>query len=95
MIDAAKLKASINAGLLYQSETGHPVPDVMGTWVSVKCPFHEDRHPSLRLLVPDGAYRCMACGEAGGDVIDFIMKLRGLPFRDALTHLHATYGGGA
>jgi DNA primase len=42
-----------------------------GTWRSALCPFHSDTHPSLRIHVASGAYRCMACGEKGGDVVAF------------------------
>jgi hypothetical protein len=35
------------------------------------CPFHPDIHPRLRIHVASGAYRCMACGEKGGDVQAF------------------------
>ena len=38
------------------------------------CPFHEDRHPSLKV---DERYYCFGCHETG-DVIDFTAKLFGL-----------------
>ena len=31
------------------------------------CPFHDDRHPSMKV---DKNYHCFACG-VGGDVIDY------------------------
>ena len=31
------------------------------------CPFHDDRHPSLRVDPEKGLYHCFSCG-AGGDV---------------------------
>ena len=34
------------------------------------CPFHDDRHPSLKL---DKRYYCFGCGEQG-DVIDFTAR---------------------
>ena len=45
-----------------------------------RCPFHNDRHPSL--YVADDHYYCFACGEHG-DVIDFAAKLFGLPLYEA------------
>jgi DNA primase len=42
-----------------------------GAWRSALCPFHPDTHPSLRIHAASGAYRCMACGEKGGDVLAF------------------------
>ena len=39
----------------------------------VLCPFHEDRHPSLKV---DERFHCFGCG-ASGDVIDFTSLLYG------------------
>ena len=39
------------------------------------CPFHEDRHPSLKLN--EDYYFCFGCNSSG-DVIDFTAKLFGL-----------------
>ena len=36
------------------------------------CPFHDDRHPSLRFK--GNRFKCFSCGESG-DVIDLVMKL--------------------
>lgn len=38
------------------------------------CPFHNDRHPSMKI---DKNYHCFACG-VGGDAIDFTAGLFGL-----------------
>lgn len=46
-----------------------------------RCPFHDDKNPSFAVY-PDG-YKCFGCG-ASGDVIDFIMQIRGCDFREAL-----------
>jgi hypothetical protein len=42
-----------------------------GTWRDALCPFHRDTRPSLRVNTQTGAYRCMACGASGGDVLAF------------------------
>ena len=60
-----------------------------GEWRSALCPFHPDRHPSLRIHVASGAFRCMACGEKGGDVLAFQMKRHGQQFVDAAKALGA------
>ena len=39
------------------------------------CPFHEDRHPSMKLN--DDYFYCFGCG-ANGDVIDFVSRLFGI-----------------
>ena len=50
------------------------------------CPFHEDSTPSLSVdAIPD-RFHCFGCG-ANGDVIDFVSRLTGLGFLDAVTHL--------
>lgn len=36
------------------------------------CPFHDDRHPSLKLN--EDYFYCFGCG-AKGDVIDFVARL--------------------
>ena len=36
------------------------------------CPFHKDRHPSMKA---DKIYHCFACG-VGGDAIDFTARFR-------------------
>ena len=38
------------------------------------CPFHNDKHPSMKI---DENYHCFACG-IGGDVIDYVSRLFGL-----------------
>lgn len=43
------------------------------------CPFHSDKHPSMKL---DNRYHCFGCGE-DGDVINFVGKLYGLSPYDA------------
>lgn len=49
------------------------------------CPFHTEKTPSFYVF-QDNHYKCFGCGERG-DVIDFIQKLHGLSFPDALKHL--------
>lgn len=53
------------------------------------CPFHDDARPSLVFSVRSNSYRCYACG-AHGDVIDLVMRMRGIGFADACRWL----GGG-
>lgn len=43
------------------------------------CPFHNDKHPSMKI---DNRYHCFGCGE-DGDVINFVGKLYGLSPYDA------------
>ena len=41
----------------------------------VCCPFHDDRHPSMKLY--EDHYHCFGC-QANGDVIAFTSKLFGI-----------------
>ena len=38
------------------------------------CPFHRDKHPSMKI---DKNYHCFACG-IGGDAIDYVSRMFGL-----------------
>lgn len=52
-----------------------------------RCPFHRDRgRPNLHVYADTASWYCYRCG-AGGDVIDFVRRLAGLSFRDAVAHL--------
>lgn len=41
------------------------------------CPFHKDKHPSMKIYPHDKGYYCFSCG-AGGDVVKFVAVLYGL-----------------
>ena len=47
------------------------------------CPFHKEETPSFRVTPSKNLFHCFGCG-AAGSVIDFVMKLDGLPFRKAV-----------
>lgn len=49
-----------------------------------RCPFHDDRTPSLVVSPGSNLWHCLgACGE-GGSVIDWVMKTQGVSFRHAV-----------
>ncbi|MEO0593363.1 MAG: CHC2 zinc finger domain-containing protein [Myxococcota bacterium] len=58
-------------------------------WQSVRCPFHDDGQPSLRLNLETGGFFCHGCGAKGGDVLDFHRKLFSLSFVAAAKALGA------
>jgi DNA primase len=60
-----------------------------GAWRSALCPFHIDSRPSLRINMGSGAFRCMACGAKGGDVLAFHRARHGLSFVQAARDLGA------
>jgi len=53
------------------------------------CPFHNDRHPSLKLN--EDYFFCFGCG-AKGDVIDFVARLFDLSSYEAVQKLAADFG---
>lgn len=56
------------------------------------CPFHkngQEIHPSLNVHQDDGHYLCHACGERGGDILDFYMLATGFDFVTAAKRLGA------
>ena len=57
----------------------------------IKCPFHaNDNTASLKLYDGEGGFHCFACG-AHGSVIDFVMRLFDLNFRQAVLRLNADF----
>ena len=57
----------------------------------IKCPFHSDNHGSLKLYPEDRGWHCFGCN-AGGSVIDFVMKLFDLTFQQAVLRLDSDFG---
>lgn len=54
------------------------------------CPFHPDRHPSLKIY-PDGkGFYCFTCG-AGGDPITFVARYREISNAAAARELAAAF----
>ena len=64
-----------------------------GLWVSAICPFHSDTNPSFRINTEKGAFKCMACGASGGDVIAFQMLRYDQNFIEACKALGVWVGG--
>lgn len=54
----------------------------------VCCPFHNDRHPSMKVAE---RYYCFGCGEKG-DVINFVAKLHNLSQYEAAKKLALDFG---
>ena len=52
------------------------------------CPFHDDRHPSMKV---DARFHCFGCG-ADGDVIDFTSRLYDLSPKEAAEKLAQDFG---
>ncbi|WP_244939875.1 CHC2 zinc finger domain-containing protein [Leptospira adleri] len=52
-----------------------------------RCPFHEDRTPSLVVTPSKNLWHCMGACQTGGSVIDFVMKKEGVTLRQAISKL--------
>jgi DNA primase len=49
-----------------------------------RCPFHEDDTPSLVVSPHKGLWHCMGACQAGGSVIDWVMRAERVSFRHAV-----------
>ena len=54
-----------------------------------RCPFHDDDNPSLVVTPGKGLWHCMGACQAGGSVIDWVMRAQGVSFRHAVELLRA------
>ena len=55
------------------------------------CPFHDDREPSLVISPAKNLWHCLGACQAGGSVIDWVIKAEGVSFRHAVELLLADY----
>ena len=53
------------------------------------CPFHDDHEPSLVITPAKNLWHCLGTCQAGGSVIDWVMKAEGVSFRHAAELLRA------
>jgi DNA primase len=50
------------------------------------CPFHTERTPSFTVTAEGNFYHCFGCG-ASGDIYDFLMRVEGMQFPEAVEAL--------
>src|SRR5205085_6206165 len=49
-----------------------------------RCPFHEDRTPSLVITPTKNLWHCLGACQTGGSAIDWVMRAEGVSFRHAV-----------
>uniref|UniRef100_UPI00111BE0D0 CHC2 zinc finger domain-containing protein n=1 Tax=Xenorhabdus vietnamensis TaxID=351656 RepID=UPI00111BE0D0 len=57
----------------------------------VLCPFHQEKTPSMVITPSKNLYHCFGC-DAGGSVLDWVMKTENLSLRHACERLRAMLG---
>ena len=59
----------------------------------MRCPFHREKTASMKIYSDDGGWHCFGCGK-GGSIIDFVMQLYDINFRQACLRLNMEFGLG-
>ena len=76
------------------------IVDVVSQFVPLKksganywglCPFHNDKKPSMSVSPSKGIYKCFSCG-AGGDALNFLVKIQNREYKDVIFELAEKYG---
>lgn len=83
-------RGSLPTPLHYLHERGLLKGKQRGQWISICCPAHKsgaEDHPSMRVHVTIGHFRCMACGAKGGDIVALHRLITGMGFRQAVSDI--------
>ena len=86
--------------LISQIKDRLDIVDVVSQFVALKkcganywglCPFHNDKKPSMSVSPSKGIYKCFSCG-AGGDALNFLVKIQNREYKDVIFELAEKYG---
>jgi DNA primase len=69
----------------------HVILKKSGRSYTGKCPFHNDKSPSMNVSQEKGIFKCFACG-VGGDALTFLMKLENRSFGEVIRDLAQEQG---
>jgi DNA primase catalytic core len=77
-----RLKTEVSVQRL--AEARGVVLEKRGADLHGRCPFHDDRTPSLVITPTKNLWHCLGACQTGGSVIDWVMKAEGVSFRHAV-----------
>jgi len=77
-----RIKAEISLERL--AESGGVELKAHGKDLLGRCPFHDDKTPSLVITPGKNLWHCLGACQTGGSVIDWVMKAEGVSFRHAV-----------
>lgn len=77
-----RLKSEVDLAALIRSKGVELSPQ--GQNLLGRCPFHDDKTPSLVVTPSKSLWHCMGACQMGGSVIDWVMKADGVSFRHAV-----------
>jgi DNA primase catalytic core len=77
-----RLKTEVSVQRL--AEARGVVLEKRGADLHGRCPFHNDRSPSLVITPAKNLWHCLGACQTGGSVIDWVMRAEGVSFRHAV-----------
>ncbi len=83
MIDFQRVHSDVDLVTLISQRV--PLKNQGSRWLG-RCPFHEDRHPSLDVSPQHHHWRCWVCG-IGGDAVDWVRLTENCSTMEALRRL--------
>ncbi|PHM75352.1 CHC2 zinc finger domain-containing protein [Xenorhabdus cabanillasii] len=83
------LKAAVSLVAIIEQQGRKLTP--RGKDMTVLCPFHKEKTPSMVITPSKNLYHCFGC-DAGGSVLDWVMNTEGLSLRHAVERLRGMLG---